>query len=89
MATIDRAREAPSHDASLYFIALEKLCLAFPTWPWSMARLASAHLFLEDIDGALDLFEKTQELMSSHPDPVLDSYVSELQRAVAVSLVHM
>ncbi|RDX43725.1 hypothetical protein OH76DRAFT_1487644 [Lentinus brumalis] len=68
-------------DPDSWFFPAERLAHAFPEWPWAKFRLAYAHLLLEDVDGALDLFEEAQRLAQA-PDGTFDEWLKQFRAKV-------
>lgn len=68
-------------DAKSYYKPLLKLVEKYPDSPFLLARLAVGHLFLDDIIGALELFEEAHTLLDDH-DAKLEKYLEVLRKFV-------
>ncbi|CAA7263279.1 unnamed protein product [Cyclocybe aegerita] len=69
------------HSPETWFFAAERLSSALPTFPWAKFRLAYVHLLLEDLDGAMELFQEARKLISN-ADATFEEYFASLKAAV-------
>lgn len=83
IAQINSSRRTNT-DSARYFSKLDALASDLPDFPWVTLRLAIAHILLEDVSGALELFKKAQELISTRPDETFNSYVKDLEELAQV-----
>lgn len=61
-----------------YFKALQRLVEKYSDSPFLLVRLAVGHLFLEDVGGALQLFEKALAFLDVQ-DPTFEKYMEVLR----------
>ncbi|KAJ3001262.1 hypothetical protein NUW54_g6543 [Trametes sanguinea] len=67
--------------ADQWFPAIQRLLQAFPAWAWANFRFAYVALYLEDLQTAVQYFEKARELVNS-ADDVFDEWFASFKAYV-------